>query len=91
MRARFKLELTPRFERRFRSLDRQIQSRILKELWALAENPYTGKMLRGTWKDVLSLRVGDYRVLYLVTKEKVVLLSVGHRRRVYENTASFSR
>lgn len=86
MRAKFKLESTPRFERRFRSLDRQIQTKILRELRILIENPYVGKMLRGMWKGVYSLRLGDYRVLYLVEGDRVILLSTGHRRRIYRNT-----
>jgi len=83
LRPKFRLESTPRFDRRLKSLDRQTQVRILKELQVLTENPYVGKMLRGVWKGVYSLRVGDYRVLYLVAEQKVTLLSVGHRRRIY--------
>ena len=85
MRAEFKLELTPRFERRFRSLDRQTQIRILRELQVLTGNPHAGKKLRGEWKDIYSLRIGDYRVLYMVAEGKVILLTVGHRKRVYRN------
>jgi mRNA interferase RelE/StbE len=86
LKAKFKLEFTPRFERRFRSLDRQTQVRILRELQILTENPYAGKMLRGEWKSVYSLRIGEYRVLYLVQEERVILATVGHRRRVYRES-----
>ena len=86
MKAKFKLEFTPRFERRFTSLDRQTQVRVLHELKILTENPYAGKALRAEWKSVYSLRVGDYRVLYFVEEERVILLTVGHRRHVYQES-----
>nr|MDO8133854.1 type II toxin-antitoxin system RelE/ParE family toxin [Candidatus Njordarchaeum guaymaensis] len=85
MKAKFKLEFTPRFERRFKSLDGQVQRRVFREIKILQENPHAGKMLRGSWTKVYSLRVGDYRVLYLIAEDKVVLLSVGHRKRVYQS------
>jgi mRNA-degrading endonuclease RelE of RelBE toxin-antitoxin system len=40
-------------------------------------------MLRGEWKSVYSLRIGEYRVLYLIQEERVILATVGHRRRIY--------
>jgi mRNA interferase RelE/StbE len=83
LKAKFKLEFTPRFERRFRRLNRQTQVRILRELQVLTENPHAGKMLRGEWKSVYSLRIGEYRVLYLIQEETVILATVGHRRRIY--------
>jgi mRNA-degrading endonuclease RelE of RelBE toxin-antitoxin system len=57
LKAKFKLEFTPRFERRFRRLDRQTQVRILRELQVLTENPHAGKMLRGQRRSVHSLSV----------------------------------
>jgi mRNA interferase RelE/StbE len=87
LKTKFKIEFTPRFERRFRSLDRQTQTRILQELRILTEDPYAGKALRGEWKSVFSFRVGDYRVLYFVEKERVILLTVGHRRRICRESA----
>jgi mRNA-degrading endonuclease RelE of RelBE toxin-antitoxin system len=31
-----------------------------------------------------SLRIGEYRVIYLVSNDKVILLTVGHRKSIYE-------
>jgi mRNA-degrading endonuclease RelE of RelBE toxin-antitoxin system len=57
LKAKLKLEFTPRFERRLRRLDRETQVRILRELQVLTENPYAGKMLRDQWKSVYPLSV----------------------------------
>lgn len=40
MKAKFRLEFAPRFERRLKALERQDQIRILREAQILAENPY---------------------------------------------------
>jgi mRNA interferase RelE/StbE len=44
-----------------------------------------GKPLRHTLKGIWSLRVNDYRVIYQILKNKVIILKIGHRREVYEN------
>lgn len=44
-----------------------------------------GKPLRYSLKGARSLRVGDYRVIYKIEpQEMVLILKVGHRREVYE-------
>ena len=84
MKAKFRLEFAPRFGRRLRDLDQQTQIRILRELQILKENPYAGKALKGRWEGTYSLRIGDYRVIYTISKDMVNLLTVGHRKTVYE-------
>ena len=82
--AKFKLEFAPRFERRFKALDRQNQIRILREAQILAENPHAGRRLNGQWEGTYSLRVGVYRIIYTVSQDKVILLTVGHRKDIYQ-------
>ncbi|KPV63856.1 MAG: Plasmid stabilization system protein [Candidatus Bathyarchaeota archaeon BA2] len=84
LKAKFEVRFTPRFLKKIKALDREVQVRILREVNALKINPYAGKLLRGEWKGVYSLRVGNYRVLYQVKESTVFLLVVGHRKRVYE-------
>ncbi|MGB9675839.1 MAG: type II toxin-antitoxin system RelE family toxin [Candidatus Bathyarchaeales archaeon] len=83
MKAKFEIRFTPRFLKSIKALDRKIQARIIREINTLKTNPYVGKPLRGEWKGVYSLRIGDYRVLYQIKKNEVFLLVVGHRKRVY--------
>ncbi|MBS7615774.1 type II toxin-antitoxin system RelE/ParE family toxin [Candidatus Bathyarchaeota archaeon] len=83
MKAKFEIRFTPRFLKNIKALDREIQVRIMREINMLKTNPYIGKPLRGEWKGVFSLRIGDYRVLYQIKKNEVFLLVVGHRKRVY--------
>ena len=84
MKRKFRLEYTARFERRLKTLDIKIQLTVLREIIELKENPFLGKPLNGSLKGTSSLRVGDYRVIYKVQSEKILILTVGHRKQVYK-------
>jgi mRNA interferase RelE/StbE len=83
LKAKFEVKFTPRFLKEIKDLDRTVQVRILREINILKTNPYVGKPLRGEWKGVFSLRIGDYRILYQIKRNEVFLLVVGHRKRVH--------
>lgn len=84
MKEKFEVKYTPIFLKRIKALDKEVQIRILREINVLKTNPYVGKTLRGEWKDIFSLRVGDYRVLYKIKGNELLLLVVGHRRHIYK-------
>lgn len=44
----------------------------------------SGKPLRGTLRGYWKLRVGDYRVVYKVERDTVLILAILHRSRVYQ-------
>ena len=47
-------------------------------------DPFTyGQPLRQSLKGYRKLRVGDYRVIYRVQRNEIVILKIGHRREVY--------
>ena len=75
---------TPKFERAFRKLDSELQRRISSQLLDLEVQPEKGKRLHGRLKGLFSLRIGDYRVVYEIRKDNVILHVVEHRRSVYE-------
>ena len=83
MKTKFEIRFTPRFLKKIKALDREVQVQILREVNILKTNPYVGKPLRGEWKGIYSLRIGDYRVLYQIRENVVFLLVVGHRKRIY--------
>ncbi len=43
-----------------------------------------GKPLRYTLKNLWSLRVGDFRVIYQISDREILVLRIGHRKEVYE-------
>jgi mRNA interferase RelE/StbE len=64
-----------------------VQKRIRKEIERkLATNPIEfGKPLQYSLKGCRRLRVGDYRVVYVVKGDCVIIVKIGHRREVYED------
>lgn len=73
--------------RAFAKLERPVQRRLASRIDRLAEDPRAGdvRKLRGTDDDVWRLRVGDFRVLYRIEDDRLLILvvAVGHRRSVY--------
>jgi len=59
--------------------------RILREtrnvLW---KNPRSGEALHGEFAGLYKLRIGDYRVIYALLEQDVLVLRIRRRRRAYE-------
>ena len=70
------------------ALDDGIFRRIDRKILALAETPRPPgcKKLKG-YKDHWRIRVGDWRVVYIIddSAKRIILTRVAHRRDVYDN------
>jgi mRNA interferase RelE/StbE len=80
------VELTHRAVRDLDSLRRRhrpLSIKLLDKLESLAEDPLAGKPLTGPLKGLRSLRIGDWRVVYEVRKNSVVVLTVNNRKDIY--------
>jgi mRNA interferase RelE/StbE len=42
------------------------------------------KVLRGKWEGLRSYRVGDYRIIFYLHLEEILILRIGHRKDVYK-------
>jgi mRNA interferase RelE/StbE len=53
----------------------------------LPNNPYLGKKLVGDLSSFYRLRVGDFRVIYQVIDQELIvtIIKVRHRKEVYKN------
>ncbi len=86
--ASYKVEWKLSAVKELRKLDKSTISIIINAIEKLSTNPYpTGiRKLRGT--DYLySLRVGQYRIIYSIHSEILVIeiIRVGHRKNIYKN------
>mgnify|MGYP005635032611 CR=1 FL=1 len=72
-------------EKFLKKLDKENQNRILKKLKQLKNNPELGKPLIGNLSGLWALRIGKYRILYQIFKDKliIVILDIGHRKNIY--------
>lgn len=51
----------------------------------LSDPLHYGDPLKKSLAGYRKLRVRDYRIIYRLDKDKIVILKIGHRREVYEN------
>ncbi len=82
----YEVRLKPSAERELRKLPRQIQFRVARRLDGLAADPRpTGCEKLAGLADLYRIRVGDYRIVYQVSDEilMVLVVTIGHRGDVY--------
>ena len=81
------IQWRPRARKAFLSLDKPVRRRIGEAVDALAAEPRpaAAKMITGA-HGVLRIRVGDYRVLYTIDEDQliVLVLDAGHRSEIYD-------
>lgn len=67
-------------------LSKAVRERIRKEIERkLVTFPVEfGKPLQYTLSGARRLRVGDYRVVFVIRGDSVLILKIGHRREVYD-------
>jgi len=82
----YRIELRPAAVRARKKLDPPIASRVRGAIALLAEEPRppAARALRG--RDGLRVRVADYRIIYTVQDDVllVAVVTLGHRRDVYD-------
>ena len=84
--SRWTVRLSKTAERELKGLDRQTQTRIVEALRALAVDPEHGPNVQKlTGVERWRRRVGDYRIIYELHQDVVVVLvlTIAHRREVY--------
>lgn len=76
---------TQEFEKQFKKIkDRTVQDKIEKQIKKIKNNPNFGKPLRYELKGERTIYVKPYRLLYMVERDKLILLRFEHRNHVYE-------
>ncbi len=84
----YKLELSKKAFKFINSLRPKEKIRITQAFTKLCENPYAGesdiKKLKGQ-EDVYRLRMGDYRFLYKIKNDILIIFvfDAGHRKDIY--------
>ena len=69
-------------------IERAKRERITDAIDRLREHPLVGEPLKGGMRGLRRIRVGDYRVLYEVQHDVLVILAVrvAHRRDAYRRS-----
>lgn len=81
----YRVEFKPRAIKDLQSLPVEVQSRVLAKIEVM-QNNLTGDIKKLTnHTPEFRLRVGDYRVLFEVVGELLVIYRVKHRKDAYSN------
>lgn len=72
-------------EKELDRLPTEVYDRIIKQLISLKDNPRPHGIKKLQGREGYRIRVGDYRILYVIDEKekKVEIVSVAHRKEVY--------
>ncbi len=83
----YRIVISPAAQRQIKKLELQVQKQVIRYLRVLATDtrPSGIKKLSGR-KEIYRIRTGDYRILYQIRDNELVVLvlKVGHRREIYK-------
>jgi mRNA interferase RelE/StbE len=82
---RYEVLIEPAARRMLGKLPRDVQTRLMARIEALAVNPRPPGVVKLSGHEAYRIRVGDFRVIYAVLDERLLVLvvEVGNRRDVY--------
>ena len=87
----YKVLVSRTFQKKFNNLQKSIQNSIKKALAELEKDPYTSrpkcdiKLLKYTQPKKYRLRLGNYRVIYIIENEEVKVIDLLKREVGYNN------
>lgn len=81
----WRVEISRRAEKSLDSLPEKLSKRILAKAHALGDDPRPPGCVKLTGMALWRIRVGDYRVIYEIRDDVllVLVIEIGHRREVY--------
>ena len=82
----YNIRYTEEAKTNIQGLDKKKKRQIKTAIERIAENPEIGKRLSHELKGLLSYRSGDWRIIYRVFRDQilVIILTVGHRKEIYK-------
>lgn len=85
----YEIEWTAPALRELRKLDKSLARRVLRAVTELGSNPRAPgvRALAGQPPGTMRLRIGDYRVVYVIQDDLILVtvVRVAHRREVYRD------
>ncbi|HDY72400.1 MAG TPA: type II toxin-antitoxin system RelE/ParE family toxin [Nitrospirae bacterium] len=81
----YELRITQLAQKELASLDKQNYIKVKDAIYALAQNPRPVRCKKLKNRDAWRIRCGNYRVIYEIHDDKVVVIviRIAHRKEVY--------
>ncbi|RJP23416.1 MAG: type II toxin-antitoxin system RelE/ParE family toxin [Candidatus Omnitrophota bacterium] len=80
----YRIVYLPHAEKEFLALPKDVQKRVDQKILTLQKNPRPSGIIE--LKGFYRLRIGDYRVIYEVRDDRllIIIIQIGHRREIYK-------
>lgn len=83
----YSVEIENRCLKELKKLDKTVVRRafmLIEEV--IVKDPHSGKKLKGKYSGLFSYRFSDYRIIYEIIQQKllIVILRIRHRKDVYD-------
>jgi mRNA interferase RelE/StbE len=81
----YRIDYEPGVLRSIERFPKHIQRRVVDRIGMLGTNPRPAGSIKLTGEDAYRIRVGDYRIIYTIHDDRLIVLviDVGHRGDVY--------
>jgi mRNA interferase RelE/StbE len=80
---RFSIEFSPHAARDLKSLSREVAKRVMKKINTLHQGLVGDIKQLSNFRPAYRLRVGDYRVLFDIEGDTIIVYRIRHRREAY--------
>lgn len=88
----YNIDFAPRIESQLRKIPKFIREQILDRIEKLSDDPRPNGVepLQGSDKGLFRVRQGDYRIVYSIQDQKllVLIVRIAHRKEVYNKKHS---
>ena len=83
----YSLQIKKSAAKALQKIEKDDRIRLIENIDRLRNEPNAGGVLKGEFAGLRRLRVGNYRIIYEVIDERLVILviRIGHRRDVYRS------
>lgn len=81
----YKLQITRKAQKALAKLSADQYRRVSEKILILAETPYPKGCLKLTGRDAWRIRIGQYRVIYEIAEDLLIVtvIDIGHRKEIY--------
>jgi mRNA-degrading endonuclease RelE of RelBE toxin-antitoxin system len=83
----WRIRTSPEIRNLISRLHPEIKKKIKDGLIAILKNPGSGKQLKADLEGLFSYRIGKFRIIYRLDKNKIItIIVIGPRKTIYEAT-----
>jgi mRNA interferase RelE/StbE len=88
---KYRLEVAPRVAKDLAGLSKIIRLRVAATIDKLADDPRPPGVKKLVGEEAYRIRVGDYRIIYEIADDRLLVLvvRVGHRKEIYETSPNW--